>query len=252
MKNIIINKPEATADFSPLFSGEEICSPSHSFGPYVRDCYLIHFCLSGRGVLSDKNGEHKVEAGELFIIRKGETTTYRADSRNPWHYLWIATVGARSDELRNFPSVLKCEPSLLERIKETIDKNETRPEIYCSYLYELIYWAKKSFSEEPTDKLSKVRSYVKYNYMMRVSVDTVSKEFGFERSYLYRLFKKRYGIGLKEYLIKLRMEKARELLSEGQSVNRTSELVGYCDEFAFSKAYKKHYGVCPKTHKRES
>ena len=250
MKNIIIDKLSSERDFNPLFSGEEVCLPSHSFGPYVRDCYIIHFCLSGKGTLTNEKGEHKVEAGEMFIIRKGETTTYRADAKNPWHYLWIATLGARSSELGELPSVIKCDEVLLERIKSTVDENETRPEIYCAFLYELIYRAKKSASAEPTDKITKVKSYIKYNYMMHIGVDSISKTFGFERSYLYRLFKKRYGTGVKEYIVKLRMEKAKELLSTGHSVKCAAELVGYCDEFAFSKAYKNYFGAAPKSDRK--
>ena len=86
---------------------------------------------------------------------------------------------------------------------------------------------------------------------MKISVENISRTFGFERSYLYRLFKKRYGIGVKEYIIKLRMDKAVELLCQGNSVSSVSELVGYSDEFAFSKAFKGQLGVCPTAYKKE-
>ena len=87
MENYIIDTKGA--NITPLFAGHEACKPQHSFGPYVRDCYLVHFCLSGRGVLKNSAGTHEVGEGELFVIRPCEVTTYTADKTHPWEYIWI-------------------------------------------------------------------------------------------------------------------------------------------------------------------
>ena len=79
MKDVMLTKANSAQDLIPLFIGEEECAKSHSFGPYVRDYHLIHFCISGKGRLWDKFGEHEIKAGDLFIIRNGETTGYTAD-----------------------------------------------------------------------------------------------------------------------------------------------------------------------------
>ncbi len=250
MKNIIIDKSGDGGDFVPLFSGEERCESGHLFGPYIRDYYLIHFCLSGKGTLTDKYGEHKIEGGQLFIIREGESTVYKADESAPWHYIWIATEGKRAEKLEELPSVASCDGDFIGRIRAAIDKDESRAEIYISFLFELLYKISKSDIKEKNDKLSAIRRYIKYNYMTEINVESISKLFGFERSYLYRIFKKRYGIGVKEYIIKVRMEKAEYLLKEGRSVGEVSLLVGYSDEFAFSKAFKKINGLCPLNFKK--
>ena len=250
MKNIMIEKTPKTSDFSPLFSGEEKCVASHSFGPFVRDYYIIHFCLYGEGLLVDKYGEHKIREGELFIIRPGEITTYTADKNNPWHYLWIATLGQKCDELSKLPSVMRCDRELMSRIKTAIDENESNPNLYNSLLFELLY--RTSRRETKDDKLSEAHRYVKYNYMMKLTVEDISTLFGFERSYLYRLFKKRYGMSVKEYIIKVRMDKAKELLKEGNTVTQTAELVGYPDEFAFSKAFKNYLKMSPLVYKKQA
>ena len=85
---------------------------------------------------------------------------------------------------------------------------------------------------------------------MKINVEKISSMFGFERSYLYRLFKKEYGISVKEYIIKVRMDKAKELLKSGSTVADVAELVGYSDEFAFSKAFKKYLGISPLSFKK--
>ena len=86
---------------------------------------------------------------------------------------------------------------------------------------------------------------IEYSYMEDITVDSVARTFGFERSYLYRMFKERYGMGVKDYIIKTRIERAKELLSEGFSVCDTAALVGYRDQFNFSRSFKSYYGHSP-------
>ena len=60
MINLIPNKTEGQSGFIPLTAGEHICPSSHSYGPYIRDHYIIHFCLSGKGTLYNSSGAHPV------------------------------------------------------------------------------------------------------------------------------------------------------------------------------------------------
>ena len=85
--------------------------------------------------------------------------------------------------------------------------------------------------------------------MNSISVGALAKEFGYERSSLYRGFVSRYGIGVKEYLTELRMTRAKDFLSAGHTVSETAYLVGYRDEFGFSRAFKKHFGEAPSRYK---
>lgn len=65
-------------------------------------------------------------------------------------------------------------------------------------------------------------------------------------SSLQRLFLKHFGISPKQYVIKLRMNKALELLIEdGLSVREISLACGFEDEKYFSRAFKKKYGYPP-------
>lgn len=244
--DVILDRIAGAEDIIPLFVGSERCKPLHEFGPYIRDYHIIHLCLSGEGVFFDKSGEHKISKGELFVIRQGEVTTYRASADNPWHYIWIAFRGKRAKDFDEAPSVLKYRLDLGERIYEYISSYVTSPDIYTAALHEILHSV--TVGGDKTDKLSKIRRYIRYNYMMDITASSVAREFGFERSYLYRIFSKEYGIGIKEYIVKTRMEKARELLFDGMGVAECAHVVGYDDEFNFSRMYKKYYGLSPKHH----
>ncbi len=71
-----------------------------------------------------------------------------------------------------------------------------------------------------------------------------------DRSYLSRLFKKRYGVSVQDFLVDVRLSKAAEFLRKGNNVSISAKLVGYEDVFNFSKMFKKKYGMSPKEYKK--
>lgn len=246
MSDIIFFDTNPPADLVPLFVGHEACESGHGFGPYVRDYYLLHFCIGGQGTLKNRHGTHTIRKGQLFVIRPGEVTTYSADREKPWEYVWIAFRGHAAAVFDAEPSVLPIPGGIKEHLTDHIKSGTSAPEIYLSVLYELIY---SLFCEqkptETTDKLRQIRRYVNYNYMLPLTVEGLAKSYGFERSYLFRMFKARYGVGIKEYIIRVRMRAAMQFLEGGCSVGECAHRVGYEDEFNFSKAFKKHYGYSP-------
>lgn len=249
MDNLIIEKILNMRDIVPLFTGGEQCESLHRFGPHIRDHYLIHFCLSGKGSLTDRYGTHKVSAGELFIIRPGEVTTYVADKDTPWRYVWLGFSGEGASVFSTDRSVYICPKDVLSRMDELVGAQVSSAEAYAALLYELIY--RLFSSRQPVrDKLWEIKKYIEYSYMENINAEGVARTFGFERSYLYRMFKRRYGMGVKEYLIKVRMARAAELLGFGYSVYDCAALVGYGDEFNFSRGFKKHFGVSPTEYKK--
>lgn len=240
-------------DLHPLLVGHYQCPGSNKFGPHIRPYYIIHFVLNGTGTLINERGSHSVSKGEMFIIRTGENTTYIADKKEPWEYTWIGFSGSRTSLFDNAPDVIKTPAELDRKLYEYVKRGDKSPEIFLSILYELIYHIFAADDNEPRDeRIRYVHRYIKYNYMDHITIDTLSAEFGFERSYLYRIFKKRYGIGPKEYLTRIRLENAKDLLTRGYSVAECAYMVGYSDAFSLSRAYKKCYGVPPSQDKVSS
>ena len=232
-------------DIIPLWVGEHKTPSGHSFGPHIRECVFVHICLSGKGVLYNERGAHSVGKGELFIIREGETTTYTADKAEPWHYVWISFIGERAKDFDEAPDVCQAPEGYAERLAALVRRGVRSPEIYIALVYELMHSVIPDDCDG-ADRLSDIRRYIKYNYMKDISAGGVARDFGFDRSHLYRIFKERYGKGIKEYITEVKMAHARGLLLLGHRVSDTAYMVGYHDEFNFSKAYKKYFGYAPR------
>ena len=245
MENYIISESTQSI-IKPIFIGWEACEGGHSFGPYVRDHYIVHFCMHGKGILKNSEGEFEIKAGNFFIIRPGEVTTYTADIDDPWEYAWIAFTSNGKEYFSDNKSVFKTPEGLDEKMLRLIKSRSKSSEGCLSLIYDLLYRiSERDEEEDESTAVRQVRRYIKYNYMLPLTVGGLARDFGFERSYLYRIFKARYGIGIKEYITSVRLEMGAKLIKDGYSVGECARLVGYEDRFNFSRAYKSYFGRSP-------
>lgn len=88
--------------------------------------------------------------------------------------------------------------------------------------------------------------YVSLRLGSRISLDEVADHLHLNASYFSRLFKKEIGITFIEYVTRLKMERAKELLDGTNStVGEICEQLGYDNQSYFIKTFKTHAGVTP-------
>lgn len=231
-------------ELNPLFTGSEQCAPGHVFGPAVRDYYLIHYVLWGKGCYRTEGEEYQLKGGDAFLIKPGYITVYEASRREPWHYVWIAFNGALAEDFQKLPPVLHISPGIFREIRAAEEITSLRKEFLTAVLFRLYYELFQNHCQEK-DYAKEIHDYIMYNYMCDLTVEGMAGMMNLDRRYLSRLFKKRYGIPIRDYLQEYRMEKARQYLAEGNPVSRVSEMVGYRDVCNFSKMFKKINGISP-------
>ncbi len=91
-----------------------------------------------------------------------------------------------------------------------------------------------------------IKNYIDKNYFKEIKISTFTDKFYLSREYLMKLFKHEFGFGIYEYVQKVRMEKAKELLNDDSvKIQNVSQILGYSEHNYFSKAFKKYYGVSP-------
>lgn len=89
-------------------------------------------------------------------------------------------------------------------------------------------------------------TYMEENYKQKISLEDVTSYVGFSKYYGCRLYKMHMGMTIMDYLTHLRINKAKELLNEGEySIKQICALVGYQDPNYFSWVFKKETGVTP-------
>ena len=101
--------------------------------------------------------------------------------------------------------------------------------------------------------VSRAKAYMQENYGRDISLDDVSREVNVSPYYFSKLFKEEAGENFIEYLTRLRMDRAKELLrDEGISIKEISMQIGYGDPNYFSRIFKKQTGMTPREYREGS
>lgn len=91
-----------------------------------------------------------------------------------------------------------------------------------------------------------IKEYIDKYYFQEITIATFTEKYFLSREYLMKLFKQQYGCGIHEYAQKVRMEQAKQLLSDPHlKILEISERLGYKDKNYFSKAFRNYYDMSP-------
>ena len=78
------------------------------------------------------------------------------------------------------------------------------------------------------------------------TANQVAHMFGVSRNVLQKTFKEEFGLGIRDYRLKARMELSKKLLAAGKDAKEVSITLHYSNPSAFSNAFKKYFKVTPK------
>ena len=251
------------------YCGTENCTPGWRFGPYVRDNYVIHAVISGRGTYRTAQGSYELSGGDMFIIYPGEETVYEADMDEPWSYAWIGFNGRESENvvrdigfLRENPvvSAIYTKPikDAIERIMDARQLTHAamlrrRAAFYdaLALMMEQSSYVNKGINRADDKYVSMAVSVISNSYPEKIRIADIASDLGINRSYLTSIFRKRMHVSPQEFLINLRLEKAAQMLRDSEEpVGSIAAAVGYNDALAFSKAFKQKYGESPSIFRR--
>ena len=256
--------------------GWEQCSPLHTFGPAVRNHYLFHYIISGRGILesniSNENYQtYHLEAGQGFLICPGQINTYTADQDDPWKYVWLEFDGMQAAELLHMAGLGATKPvyqpdnmALADEVRDTMLYIAGHPNAstlcrighLCLLLDALI--RSSSTRREPRKSLrdfyvQEAVTFMEQNYQRNLTVEAIAGVCKLDRSYFSKLFKERKGCPPQEFLIRMRLGKAAELMKTTSiPISYIAASVGYPNQLHFSRLFKQRYGVSPRKWRSQS
>ncbi|MCI8308484.1 MAG: AraC family transcriptional regulator [Lachnospiraceae bacterium] len=247
--------------------GQEACAPDHSFGPGARDKFLIHFVLSGKGEFRSNGQVYNLQKNQAFIIYPDREVMYKADSLDPWTYIWVGFHGTLVNSYLNSAGITEKTdvidipedssiPDIIKRMLKanvlTYSNELLRQALLLELLSTLISYKQDSGNESDSYcyphavYTEQAIRYIEKEYMYDISVVDIAKQIGITRSYLAKCFNNTVNMSPKQYIIKYRMEKACEFLkTTNMNITETAEAVGYTNSLTFSKAFKNYFGVSP-------
>lgn len=107
--------------------------------------------------------------------------------------------------------------------------------------------------QKERNPMTEIVKYIEQNYPSDLSLQEVAGKFQVSREYVSRRFKQEYGINFSDYIVSVRIEKAKLLMQNpGLKLAQISEMVGFHDVKYFSKVFKKHTGHSPKDYRDQA
>lgn len=262
---------DETRELSFLFCGRQNCKPGEAVGPAVREHYLMHYCLSGRGVYRAQGIKYEIGPGEGFLILPGELTSYQADAQEPWSLIWVGFTGSRAADylqccgLRKDRRIFQCPQS--QQLEACVDAmlgfdtagagNEL---LLLGELYVFLGWIAQSAQssarrsrETAAEYVELAMEYIRSHFQEDLTVAKLARYVGLNRSYLTTVFQNTINMSPQQYLMRFRMEWAAKMLCEDKlTVGEIARSCGYPDPLTFSKAFKRTLGVTPTQYRREN
>lgn len=231
------------------------------FGVGVRNSYIIHYVISGKGYFND----NPVNAGQGFLITPNMQEHYYPDKKSPWEYVWFISndekmailfelfIADTNTNIFNYNYI-----SAVKDLAELL-KKQNNPIVNSFELLEMFLHIFKHQQNEMTHHYTKTNAeiyreaavkYIHSNIHTALSVTELTEFLGVSQPYLFKLFKTKFQMSPKEYISKQKLNQAQLLLKETSlTVTLVANSVGFQDVLSFSKFFKSKTGLSPQRYR---
>lgn len=101
------------------------------------------------------------------------------------------------------------------------------------------------------DVVNAIKKIIENDYAEKITLKDISEKLHYSTKHLSVLFNEREGCSVSEYLMRFRIEKAKELLmNPNMKIYKVFEMVGYKKQNVFTKAFKKYTGCLPSEYQK--
>ena len=93
--------------------------------------------------------------------------------------------------------------------------------------------------------------YIRFHYQEKFNAERLAEQIGYSSSYLSKKFRREIGMSLSDYVAKIKVDKAVEMLrTPGITIAEVSDFLGYTSQSYFGMQFKKFYGITPGEYQR--
>ncbi len=231
--------------------------------------HMLALVTEGKGVLQVGDHRHPAKVGMLFYIAPGVPHILERDHEDPALFLTVHFSYARVSlqegkwDISDETPALSLQP--VQVVKEYYPVEDTFGKLIDCWntklpgyefmaktlLQQLIITLyqderKQTPNFAASQKVEKMIHFMHQNSQQKITLKELSGQVDLSPAYLSRMFKETTGYSPIEYFNKIKMDKAKELLIEGnRKVKEVAQALGYSDEFYFSRLFKRMEGISP-------
>ena len=226
--------------------------------------FQINFITKGSGILETKEGTFPLKQGSIFLTFPGVWHRYKPNPKTGWTENYIGFDGSMVRKLLSKPRFKQKEPVYHFGIKEEfldsflkifdlVKKEHPGYQQIASGMviklmgYIISFEKQKGFSGKPISKVVEaIRFEMRQNMEKELNLVELAQQHNVSYSFFRKMFKKYTGVSPGQYLLQLRIARAKELLvSSDKSIKEISYELGFQSIYYFSKIFKKKEGTSP-------
>ena len=207
----------------------------------------LYYVIDGEAYYEESGRKRRLKKGYLYLtpVRCPFSLTENEDDKLLHTYVHIYTV----PEVSEFTEVevadgtpLSEAVSLWRKYASTSDKG-----LLISIVQLVLSLVDRELGREnAAARLTK--EYIDSYDGVGIDMNDVSEAVGYTREHITRAFSAAYRMTPMQYVTSRKMELARQSLESGESVSAAADSLGYSSPYALSRAFKKYFGLSPKSY----
>lgn len=221
----------------------------------------LFLVTGGVGKFYVENSIYPLKKGDFILVNPNTTHTEKSDEKFPLEYIAVAvdnfslslheTNHLMFNCVNRYSHIIKYMDSMLAEQEENKPfSNRICQNILEIILIEILRITKLNVDTEPTVNASKecfrLKKYLDSNYSSKITIDELAKLSNLNKYYLIHSFNKYFGYSPINYLCKIRIRVAKELLANSDySIAQISQSAGFSSQSYFSQCFIKDCGISP-------
>lgn len=256
-------KPNQNIDLAIVCGGREKCATNYQVNRKTFPYHALEYVASGKGRVMLNGREHEIGPGSVFAYGPGIRHRIRATGPGRLIKYFIDFTGQQAAPLLRHVDLTDHQPHKIHNtrwVQTNFDQllacglgNRATAKQQCIHLLHLILLHINSeaipldaSNSNAFETYAACRAYIEEHYTNTHTVGEVAKKIGIDPSYQSRIFQRFAREKPYQYLVRMKMDHAAELLTQGQSVTQAGAAVGFADPYHFSRVFKKTHGLSPK------
>jgi AraC-like DNA-binding protein len=231
----------------------------------VLDSFQLVYISSGRGQFETKGGgATRIEPGHAFLLFPGVWHRYAPDRETGWHEHWIGFDGPMPRAWRDNRFLgprkalvkINAEETMRASFSHIIQSiRANRPALQqilagaTAHLLGLYYSSQQTpvSAEAPAaSAIEAAINHIQSDFRLPLDIPGLARELGLGYSAFRKAFAVHTGLGPHQYLLELRLLRARNLLEQTTfSVKEIAALAGFADEHYFSRLFRRKMKLAP-------
>ena len=212
--------------------------------------------LSGSAKISFNNQTFYASPNHIIHGAKNQRVTFEVSSKEPFVHLNIyydpeVPWHGSSDIMNMVYEISALQDSsfieLLNRLKNSVIRANWDDQIQRNLIAQQLILSSFGYSyiNQELLQIENAIELMEIAYYKNLRLKDLAEAAQMDEAHFSYKFNKVYHIRPIDYLIRLRLRKAADLLLKGYSVTEAAWNVGYQDPLYFSRLYKKHFGISP-------